>query len=667
MKPLFFVLASVLMLVASVFIIGAVCAGEAGVYENRWKIEDVQKKYEEEFLKQQAGKNAAALTKTIDRYGMIWGVTDPFHFVQPKQAYTGTIGNPVKFDLPLAGTSASQLALIPVKMGFTKVKVSVGPLVSSMKRTLPRSTVSVQRIVDEEKTTPIPQTGLSMQVGDVPTFLVQASIADKAKPGVYSGHIAVTGVDDTGKSFEMRVPVEVRVRNFLPAPRVSLMRLAGWMDTRVDAASIERNRLAFTLQHLTLPKLEYWRKTNDDGLFITRARKLLDRCKAQATDPAKDTAAFYATMTELADTIERAQFVMKAGLHNATIGQNLLPDHTVLNSSLFTLSTGEIVVQYNVSVYKSDAVTEDSCDWRMVSADNGLSWQPYNGSEKLTQAVKLKSGTLLETWSYGWENHTEADRAALTEKGYYLFDESEGNAKGVISICNRVAMNRSKDAGKTWESRELTFPRFIPDLRPYFMGIAMRDGGYIYPMYGRHDIKAEKEISCLALITHDDGETWDVRLVAPPVSDKFGFNETSMVQAANGDIIAMMRSTPQLELWQATSSDSGKTWSKARYSGIPGSTPYAVRTKDGLLVCITVLREVKLFPERTGVYAGISTDNGKTWKTVCLDDSIKAWTDGYPQAVALPDGRVFAVYTAPREGKSASCGTVFDPRLALGD
>jgi len=644
----------------------AVGAEETGVYENRWKIEDVQKKYEEEFLKQQAGRNAAALTQTIDRYGMIWGVTDPFHFVPPHQAYSGAIGNAVKLDCALGGKCGAQLVLVPVNKGFSKVKVSIGPVVSDEKNVLPNSVLSVQYIVSDKKTVPVPQSGLSMAVGDVPAFLVQASIPGTAKPGLYSGEIVVTGVDDTGKSFEMRVPMQVRVRDILPYPEGTPRSAVGWLEKQIEDASVACSQYVFILQKL-VPKLEAWQKTGDDGAFVAGAQKLLARCKAQRIDPAEDPAAYYAAMNELADTIERAQFMLKARLHNVTIGHSQLSGHTILNSSLFTLSTGEILVIYNESIYKSDALTEDDKDWRLVSGDGGLTWKPYTGSEKLTQAVKLKNGILIETWSYGWENHTEADRAALTGKGYYLFDESQGNAKGLISICYRVAMTRSKDGGKTWTSQEVTLPRFMPDLRPYYMGIAMRDGGYIYPMYGRFDMKTEKEISCLALITHDDGETWDIRLVAPPVSPKLGFNETSMVQAPNGDIVALMRATGQTHLWQTTSSDSGKTWSKARFSGMFGSTPYAVRTKDGLLVCIFVRRELSGFPEGTGVYAGISKDNGQTWKTVCLHDSVKARTDGYPQAVALPDGRVFAVYTAPIEGISASCGTVFDPRLALGE
>jgi len=232
-----------------------------------------------------------------------------------------------------------------------------------------------------------------MAVGDVPSFLVQASIPGTAKPGVYSGEIVVTGVDDTGKSFEMRVPLQVRVRDILLYPEGTPRGAISWLDKQIEDASIAMDQYVFILQEL-MPKLEGWRKTDDDGRFIDGAKKLLVRCNEPSLSPGNDASTYYAKMGELADTIERGQFMLKARLHNVTIGRSDLPNHTVLNSSVYTLSTGEIVVIYNVSVYLSDALTQDSQDWRMVSADGGLTWKPYTGSEKLTQAVKLKSGAL---------------------------------------------------------------------------------------------------------------------------------------------------------------------------------------------------------------------------------------------------------------------------------
>jgi Neuraminidase (sialidase) len=206
-------------------------------------------------------------------------------------------------------------------------------------------------------------------------------------------------------------------------------------------------------------------------------------------------------------------------------------------------------------------------------------------------------------------------------------------------------MSHSRDGGKTWETKDIKLP-FMAMIAPYGGAIVLRDGTYVQPAQGIFELKkgGPDRVSSLALRTEDGGDHWAISTVAK--GKDFDFNETSIAQAPNGDLVAVVRTTGQKELWTAISKDDGKTWSAPRDSGMRGSTPWVVTTDKGLVVAVYSRRETKLFPT-TGMYACLSRDNGQSWDIehqAMIRDNGSAFVDGYPQAVALPDGSVFAVY-----------------------
>ncbi len=432
-----------------------------------------------------------------------------------------------------------------------------------------------------------------------------------------------------------------------------------------------------------LPRLRRWAKTKEDQQLVRQCEALVQRGGSLRLAGAG--AQIASLKREAAAKLARARLVLKCDLHNVTVGERSRPDHDILSSSLYGPAAGQLVAAYRECVYKSDAVVESSRTVYMVSCDEGLTWQPYrqpgDGQRKsprtdqrgpggtvssLNQAAVLPPDgkTRIEAFSYGWENHPESDRAQLEAKGFYIFDHKEGNVPGVLSIDYRVGMRRSRDGGATWETKEIKLPCFLPDLRPHMRGIALRDGTYLYPMYGRYNVKKEKLVSSLVLRTTDGGDHWQIHTIAKATA--VNFDETSLVEAANGDVVAVIRTDPnQTMLWQAISKDGGKTWSEARESGMRGSVPFCVRTSDGCLVCIYGRREKRIFPNGTGMYAGVSKDHGHTWQNLCLEDCGSQFVDSYAQAVALPNGKVFTVYTAFRNGRSSSCGTLFTPSRAV--
>ena len=128
---------------------------------------------------------------------------------------------------------------------------------------------------------------------------------------------------------------------------------------------------------------------------------------------------------------------------------------------LYLLDDSELVGVFPMDRYVSDAVHRELKYAWCSSRDGGLSWSERReipagfttlGPAKMpVRGMRLRDGSLLATATYGWENFTEADRASLSARGYYLFDHKDGNAEGVVSVIRRVLMSRSTDGGKTWK------------------------------------------------------------------------------------------------------------------------------------------------------------------------------------------------------------------------
>lgn len=95
------------------------------------------------------------------------------------------------------------------------------------------------------------------------------------------------------------------------------------------------------------------------------------------------------------------------------------------------------------------------------------------------------------------------------------------------------------------------------------------------------------------------------------------------------------------------SDDQGLNWSAPHRIQAWAVSPFPLLLRDGRLVVVYMRRS----PDPTGLYAMISEDQGENWsEPVCLrDDTVcagpRGFVDGgYPVAVQMDDGRIFAVY-----------------------
>ena len=151
-----------------------------------------------------------------------------------------------------------------------------------------------------------------------------------------------------------------------------------------------------------------------------------------------------------------------------------------------------------------------------------------------------------------------------------------------------------------------------------------------------------------------------------------GVSEGAIVRAANGDLVAALRSDmppsffdgPHDDGLEGTaisiSKDDGKTWSKMNilfYAGRHHANLQRLPNND--LVCTMIVRNdvdgLNRASDRRGCDALISRDNGQTWNTDRryeldawrYDREDGYWVDGkcgHIAAVALPDGHVISAY-----------------------
>lgn len=351
----------------------------------------------------------------------------------------------------------------------------------------------------------------------------------------------------------------------------------------------------------------------------------------------------------------------------------------VVNARVYLADGATLVASCKETRYQSDAVQKDVERLILVSRDGGASWirssamppsLPHlDAEERAIDAVRLSDGTFLNAGVYSWVNHKDSPekRAELADSGVYAFTPEEGNAPGNISTSNRAWTARSIDDGKTWKTTDIEVGRHVAHLGGYVGPILSLKGTCLLPVWGRFDLKDEpKYVSSLLLRSEDSGRSWTLHTIAKAEQGSSGqdFNETSITQAPDGTLVALIRTTRQQTLWTSISTDDGKTWSPAQDSGLRGSTPFVVTASTGVVVGIYVRRNVELNSpwSESGICAAVSRDNGRTWDAehqVLLRSAGKAWIDGYPYAVALPDGSVYVVYGF--EGAAMLGGTRFSP------
>lgn len=285
--------------------------------------------------------------------------------------------------------------------------------------------------------------------------------------------------------------------------------------------------------------------------------------------------------------------------------------------------------------------------WRFVGGD----WQRKSLAQ--SQAREKPVVAVRST------NHVAFPGISKTKSGTLLIVYREGytHASGKPDD-GRIMLVRSTDAGKTWGQPELVIDD--PTMDDRNAAISTMDDGTLCVIFDKY-LRGKHHFAWLSTST-DDGRTWSAPIQvsrtedvhtrsraldlgdgrwlipysesthSPTASSFFAIfdpktrtfeeiaatergkralaDETAVVRAANGDLVALVRSNWDPELFQIVSKDNGRTWSKPRNSGIPSQfTPADVIQLDNGWLAASFS-----FRERRNERLVVSRDHGQTWE-----------------------------------------------------
>ena len=289
----------------------------------------------------------------------------------------------------------------------------------------------------------------------------------------------------------------------------------------------------------------------------------------------------------------------------------------------------------------------------MMRSKDGVKWEgepsllyahPFGGSQDPCM-VRLSDGSIICT-SYGWA-FVRPEGMPNLKKPY-----SE-NKDGVVFLGGYVV--KSEDEGRTWQGP--FYPPSLPvesrldalgrPLPAYNRG-AMCEGkdGRLFWVVAA-SMEGTKTTSTHLLISEDKGETWEYSCPVA-VDDKVTFNETSIHETPNGDLVAFLRTGGfDDQACIARSTDGGKSFQPWEKMGFQGHPFHALTLNDGRVLLTYGYRH-----EPYGIRAKIlnpeCTDFSTAPEFIVREDG--GSTDlGYPWAVQLDDKRALVVYYFNKE------------------
>ncbi|MEP0843801.1 MAG: exo-alpha-sialidase [Phycisphaerae bacterium] len=167
-------------------------------------------------------------------------------------------------------------------------------------------------------------------------------------------------------------------------------------------------------------------------------------------------------------------------------------------------------------------------------------------------------------------------------------------------------------------------------------------GTLLLPIYG-HGTQREAD-EAYVLRSTDGGKSWSPPiLMATDPAGRIEMQEPALGQAANGDVVCLMRTAnAEDHLYVTRSSDDGLTWSAPQRSPIIGHPADVDLLPDGRLLAVYGYRHAPF-----GVRACLSTDHGRTWdlsREIILTAGGQHGDLGYPSACLTGDGHVLVVW-----------------------
>jgi predicted neuraminidase len=200
----------------------------------------------------------------------------------------------------------------------------------------------------------------------------------------------------------------------------------------------------------------------------------------------------------------------------------------------------------------------------------------------------------------------------------------------------------SADGGRSWSKPETLPAGFFGPVRA--KPISLKDGAILAGTSVEAGDRTLRVWTPYVDRSTDDGQTW-LRSNAFGVPDKPGQIQPTLFEAADGRVIALMRSMNPHQICRAESTDGGKTFTPAVPTDLPNPSAGidVVKMKEGDVFLIYNPTPIA----RTPISLARSTDDGKTWaKVVDLETELGEFS--YPAMIQSADGKLQITYTWKR-------------------
>lgn len=285
-----------------------------------------------------------------------------------------------------------------------------------------------------------------------------------------------------------------------------------------------------------------------------------------------------------------------------------------------------------------------------VSKDDGRSWSKpevvYDdpACQNDPSVAVLRDGRLLLTF-FNWVGRSAEYAAA--HKTHQLREVGRG-AWGEYAEPGGVHLLWGRAERLSWDKEAARVTGDAEILRATSAAVLeTRKGTLLMPVYGRSQdrrVKDRDRDRAYVLRSMDGGKTWAKEtLIAKDPDNKVDMSEPALAQAANGDIIALLRTAnAEDHLFITRSTDDGFTWSKVEQTHLIGHPAALQLLPDGRLLLVYGYRH-----EPFGVRGCISVDHGKTWdrSRVFVIAASGAHRDlGYPSVCLTGDDHVVVAY-----------------------
>ncbi|MBC8372456.1 MAG: exo-alpha-sialidase, partial [Planctomycetes bacterium] len=274
-------------------------------------------------------------------------------------------------------------------------------------------------------------------------------------------------------------------------------------------------------------------------------------------------------------------------------------------ASVAELSDGRLMVVYHkYQRGKHSGHDHGVCAiWSKISSDGGVSWKQSRMLVDVTEGdmnvqapalLRLKSGKLI------------------------LICLRAHKSGGSSTMC----VLASTDDGKTFSALDPVWKRSKGQLLQGGASslVELKSGRLVLPFHGGSGNQWKQKNSAWCFLSDDSGKTWQ-RSTGIDLP-KRGAMEASVAQLANDTLLTSLR-TQLGGPYLARSIDEGKTWSKAVFSGLEGGESCTcLRRIPGSKDIVLFWNNSKFnkthhhFGDRTPLTAAISSDNGKTWRTI---------------------------------------------------